>query len=337
METLRYTGFCEEASFLESPAPSAEFAVDQTSASLDSGTDTQIIYEGSLGRGPRIHRPGFYTVEGDIEYAFDIRTIGWLLKWALEGYVYTADGIHELYGTDERELPSFCARLGKDKLDGTNFEHVFSGCTIGSLELSLSDGYTTAKAAINAAKDATGTLLSRTAVEALLPDEYPLVFHEVTMTRGDGAEDISTLVKGLTLSINNNLSPDAGRHIGSRFGARIPAGAREISLGIDMYYEDLDTLELLWGDSSGPSDDGTTETSIAITFDAGDDGNMVISVPRYVITAVPIQPSAKDEIEMSTEGMAMTDTIELADGVTDVYSELLVTLTNDSDEMAVSS
>jgi len=335
MEILRYAGFVEETSYAESPAPAAAFCVDETSASLDAATEAQIVYEGSLGRGSRVHRPGFYAVDGDIEYAFDARTIGWLLKWALGGYAFSGSGpyTHEIYGNDDVFLPSFACHLGKDKLDGSNFEHVFSGCVIDSLELSVEDGYTMAKAAIKAAKDSKGTILARSAVELLLPEEYPLVFHEVTVNRQNS--DITAKVKGLTFEIGNSLSPESGRSLGSRFARRIPAGAREVKLSLNMYYEDLDTLALLWGADSGPSDDGTTEVPIVITFDAGDDGSMDITIPRFVLSQVPLQPSGKDEIEMGTEGVAITDAILLADEVTTVHSELLVTLENDQDEMTV--
>lgn len=335
MEVLRYAGFAEEDPFAQSPAPGADFCVDETSASLDAATEAQIIYKGSLGRGPRVHRPGYYTAEGDIEYAFDVRTIGWLLKWALGGYVFGGSGpyTHEIYGNDDVSLPSFACHLGKDKLDATDFEHVFSGCVIDSLELSVADKYTTVKAAIKAAKDSTGTILTRAAVEALLPAEYPLVFHEVTMKRQNAP--ISALVKGLTLGISNNLKPESGRSLGSRFANRIPVGAREVKLSLDMYYQDLDTLKLLWGGDTGPADTGTTEVPIVITFDAGDDGSLEIAIPRYVMSQAPLQPKGKDEIETGTEGVAMTDAILLADEATTVYSGMLVTLINGQGEMIV--
>ena len=67
---------------------------------------------------------GSIVQSGNIVYAFDIKTIRWLLKWTLGGYVFTdLDNLHEIYASDDTDLPSFTARLGKDL-----FEHVFAGC-----------------------------------------------------------------------------------------------------------------------------------------------------------------------------------------------------------------
>jgi len=334
MEVLRYAGFAEEESFAVSPAPSAAFVVDHTSASLDAAKGAQIMYEGSIGKGPRIHRPGYYSCEGDVEYAFDVRTIGWMLKWALAGYVCTGTGpyTHEIYGGLETFLPSFATFLGKDKHDGTDdFEHVFSGCGIDALELSVEDGYATAKVGIQAAKDSKGTLLSRSQVASLLPEEYPLVFHEVTMSRNN--VDISSKVKTLALSIANNLNVEAGRSIGSRFARRNPSGGREVKLSMSLYYEDMDTLALLWGSSAGPVVGGSTETPMVITFDGGSDGSMQIILPRYLVSEASLPTKGKDEIDHTVEGDCYEDEVELEDEATSVTTQIYCILENDQAEM----
>ena len=86
MPVTRYAGFQEELSFGESPAPEALFHLDIASASLDAKADTMMFYQGGLSRNTRTFRPGFYSPDGDIAFATDIKTIGYFLKWALGGY-----------------------------------------------------------------------------------------------------------------------------------------------------------------------------------------------------------------------------------------------------------
>jgi hypothetical protein len=333
MEILRYAGFAEEATFAGTP-PSAQFCVDIASASLEAGADAETIYKGSLGRSDRVHRPGFYSCEGDIEYGFDIRTIGWLLKWALGGYVCTGETapyLHEIYGDDDLFLPTFCAKLGKDKLSATEFEHVFIGCGVDAISMDVKDGYATAKVGIKSSKDIKGSIMTRGQVEDLLPAEYQLMFHEVTVSRGNS--DISAKVKGFKLDIKNGIKPESGRSLGSRYVRRLPAGGREVTFSLDMYYADLDTLELLWGGSTGPTDTGSTEFPLTITFDAGEDGQLQLIMPRCVFGKVPVPIKGQDEAEMNAEGKAYVDTVTLQDNVTEVETEIMVRLQNDQFEM----
>ncbi len=420
MTVLRYLGLAEEASYNVSPAPVAGFHVDIASASLDTPPDTQMIYGGGLRRGAVTHRPGYYHPEGNIVYAFDIRTIAFLLKWALGGYEYTApvpvavaevqtlflggadggtfvlgngtvwttaldwndsaatiqtaleviygagnvvvatdtdftitfatsvgdsnleahfsyltgatspaltldtpyaevkDNLHEIWGSESNILPSFCARLGKDL-----FEHVFSGCVINSLEITVEGEFCQATANIIGAKDAKAAI--KEIGDLLLPDEYPLAFHEVTSSIAAG--DVSSLVKSLTLSINNNLSADAGRSIGSRFPRRLPANERIITLSKTLWHEDTAQLERYWGGSTGPADAGSSEFAVLLNLDAGSDGSMEISLPRFVYTQVQQQPSGRDEITQSVAGRALLTDIALEDAST-VNSEILATIEN---------
>jgi len=329
MPVLRYLGLAKEADFAGAAPPVAVFHVDIASASLDAPMDTELIYSGGLGRGRKIHRPGFYAPSGDIAYAFDIRTIGWLLRWALDGYKYTpqldpALDIHEIWGSDSSLLPSFCARLGKDL-----FEHVFSGCTIGTLTITVEGEFCTVTATINAAKDAKEAIKAKSAL--LLPSQYPLAFHEVTATIA-GA-DSSAKVKSLTLTIENALAPDAGRSIGSRHPRRIPAGERAVNLSANLFFEDTAELERFWGGAAGPAATGVTEFAVELNFDAGVDGFMVIALPKVIYNQVQQQPSGRDEITQAVGGMALLAGNTLNDAVTEVESELLVTINNNEVNM----
>lgn len=327
---LRYAGFAPETTFDEDPAPAAQFHVDIASATLDAPSDTELLYEGGLGRGVRTHRPGFYAPSGNVVHATDIATIGWLLKWALGGYTHTDDTagtgfhIHELFGVDERILDSFATRLGKD-----NFEHVFSGCVINELQIEVEDSFVQATADISAARDAKASL--QAVADLLLPDEYPLAFHETTAQLG--GVDESAKVKSLTLTISNNLDTEAGRGLGSRHPHRIPAAGRDVTGEVSLWYGDTDELERFWGGTDGPAVDGTTEVPLVVSLDAGTDGSLDINLPRTIYTTVQQQPSGRSEITQSGSLRALTDEIVLDDGITSVDSELLATVSNNQVEM----
>lgn len=315
-EVLRYLGVCEENEFAESPAPAAVIHVDIASASLDVPGDTEMIYGGGLSRGPYIHRPGFYSPSGDIVYAFDIRTIGFLLKWALGGYSFGAGSplnTHTIYGSSKNILDSFCARLGKDV-----FEHVFSGCVINTLTLKVEGAYCELTAAIIAAKDAKATL--KTLADLLLPDEYPLAFHEVTAKIA--TVDQSAKIKSLNIEIANNLSAEAGRTIGSRHPRLIRAGERTVTVSKTLMFDETDELERYWGGVAGPSILGGTEFEIEINFDAGDDGSLKIDLPRFIYTAVGQKPSGRDEQVQTTTGRAFLPKEIVEETDTDIVATL---------------
>lgn len=345
MEVLRYAAFAEEGSYGSGMA-NPTFAVDESTASLDTGKDVEIIYDGSLGRAPRVHRPGFYSCEGDVEYAFDIRSIGWFLKWALGGYAHTAPGngefnIHECYATNDVVLPSFVSFLGKDKIDATNFEHKFAGCTISDLEIAVSNEYATVKVGIVAAVDAPNPegIKTRAEIEALLPTEHLLVFHNVTATLGNSS--ISERVTNVKLGVKNDVKADAGQCLGSRFPSRMPAGARETTFTMDCYFNTMDELTLFWGSPQGApfAVDGTTETSLTLTFISTDDngqpdGTLDISLPRVILTKVPTPTKGKDEVKLNVEGQAFQDSVLLHDN-TSVYTDILATLSNNQEAMVI--
>lgn len=326
---FRYAGFAEEATYGESPAPDAVFHLDIASASLDAPTETEMMFEGSIGRGRTKHRPGFYSPSGDVVVAIDVRTAGWFLKWALGNYVFTegtdpALNTHEIYRSDNNILPTFCSRIGKDV-----FEHVFSGCSINELTLEVSDGFGQLTVDILSQKDGKATLQTISAL--ILPTEFPLMFHEVTATRD--ATDVSAKVKSFTLTISNNLDAEAGRSIGSRYPRRLIASAHEVTIEADLFYEDSSQLEAYWGGSTGPADTGTDEFGMAFVLDAGTDGQIEIAAPRVIYNEVPTQPSGRDELTQSVSMAPYETEHTLADGTTKVNSELLVTVTNNVDEM----
>lgn len=333
---IRYLGFKEESEYAETPLPDAEMVVDIASASLDTPSDTQMLYAGGLTRGHRIHRPGFYAPSGGVEFAWDVHTIGWFLKWALGGYRFTADGgsvsdmnLHEIYASEDAKMQTFCARLGKDV-----FEHIFSGCAINSMSLNTEGEYCLLSADITAAKDAKGAIQTMDAIADLLPVAYPLAFHELTVKIGTGVDgtDISARVKSINLEIGNNIGADAGRSVGSRYPRRAIAGARDITFAMNYYYEEMSMLEKLWGASTGPSATGSTEYDLELLFDGGDYGKLIIVLPKVINAQVQQQPSGRDEIVQAITGRAIIGTAKFKDG-DEVSTDIFCSLENTQENM----
>lgn len=328
---LRYAKFAEEAAFdLAAAAPAPQFTVDIASATLDVPADTQAMWEGGIGRGPRSHRPGYYSLSGNVVHAADVHTLGWWLRWGLGGYVFTADdpvagtNQHEAYGSTDTALPSFAAWLGKDV-----WEQVVRGCMVSQLQLAVSDGYAQLTVEILGAKDAKGaldeTVLSR------LPLPPPITFPQVRFWVGGTAsgDERSKNITNLTLTINNNGDGPAGRGLGSRFPQRkIPAGQRDTQVQFTTWYDSTEHIERVWGDPAGPSDDGSTELPLRIVADSDIDGGLTINLPRVVFGQVQTQPSGRARIDQQVTATALLDTVTLWDGVTDVESEIVARLEN---------
>lgn len=331
---FRYLGFALEDPYNESPAPVAQVHCDLASATLDAPTDTEIEFEGGLGRASRTHRAGFYSPAGNYVVAADVDTAMWFLYSALGGYVFTqddpgvGDNTHEIYGVNNAVLPSACVRLGKDV-----FEHIFSGVICSSLTLEVSDGFMMITVENAAAIDAKGNLESLG--NLLLPVGSPRTFVDLTATRD--ASDVTAQIKTFTMTITNNTDAPFGRSIGSRFPRKIVSNARTVTIDAELFFEDTSQLELFWGGASGPADGkptGTTEFDMDFVI-AGDTSpyGITIAAPRCTYTTVPQQPSGRTQITQGVSMKAWETTHTLLSAAT-VESEILATIVNQQNEMA---
>ncbi|MFW6090527.1 MAG: phage tail tube protein [Actinomycetota bacterium] len=333
-KVLRYAKFAEETEFNVDPAPDPEITVDIASSTIDVPTDTQAIWEGGIGRGPRQHRPAYYTTSGNVVVPVDVHTVGWFLKWALGGYVFTEDtpeagvNLHEFYGGTDLELPPFTTWLGKDV-----WEQIVRGCMVSQLQLQVSDGYAQITLNLLGGKDSKGSLDDD--VLGQLPDAPPITFPQMKFFVGGTGEsdEESSKITDLTLTVNNNGDAAAARGLGSRYPQRrIPAGQRDTTVAFTSYYDSTDHIERVWGNTSGPSDDGSTELELHIEADDGDDGKLTIELPRTIFTGVQAQPSGRSRINMQVDATAMLDDVALEDD-SDVETEIYVRVENDLDEL----
>lgn len=331
---LRYIKLAEEATYAADPAPAPQITMDIASSTIDTPADTQAVWEGGIGRARRTHRPGFYSPGGNFVVAADVHTVAYLLKWALGGYQFTADtptlgtNLHEFYGVDDTELPSFAVWLGKDV-----FEQVVHGCVASQLVLEVSDGYAQVTVDVLAAQDEKGVL--DTGVISQLPLPPPMTFPDMQFWVGGTTpgDEVSAAIQELKLTVNNNGDAGAARGLGSRYPRRkIPVGARDVMVEFTAYYDGTEHIERLWGDPAGPSDNGSTELPVRILGDSGTDGSLQIDLPRCIFTQVETQPSGRDRIDQKVTAAALQDTVALEDAST-VESEIYARLHNDQEEV----
>ena len=315
----RYIGIVEEPEFGTTNILTPAIYLDIASTSLDAPSNPNLFYTGGLGRGTSKVVQGAYLPEGDIQYAADLHSIGYFFKWALGQYNFTEDigephephkmNLHEFYRTEYANLPSFQAAVGKDL-----FEHIFVGCSINSLTLETSNEFLNLTANVVCKEDIIEETIKDINLD-MLPQNMPIAFHDVRAWI-KGAEE-SAKIKSLTLTINNNINPEDGMGIGSKYTNRHIAGESNIDLSMELYFDDIGKIKDLQRGRTFP-----VEIHIHAEMDY-----LTILLPNCIYEVVNQQPSGRDEIVQSVECKALMGTITLDDGSI-VQNDILVTLRN---------
>jgi hypothetical protein len=235
-----------------------------------------------------------------------------------------------IYSTNSVLLPSFTGFFGLD-ID----EHIVSGCVADKIELNAEEDFLTISLDM---KGQTPTLDDlKTKSELTTNDDYPLAFYEVDLhireygssTPWGATTLVSSDVKKLKMSIENNTSEDDGKRIGSRFPGYIPAAARNIGLAFDYQYLTNDYIKLLWGSEDGPQErEGSTEVEMMIAIDAGRYGYAQIELPRVIVAKSPLESSGRDPIVQTVEVYAYQEdyTFTGSAGETTVNTDMFTTL-----------
>ena len=235
---------------------------------------------------------------------------------------------HEFYGTDNYDLPSFTARVGKDQ-----FEHTFVGCKVSSFGLKIDTGLAKCTIGVVGQKDQRDTLKEVAAL--LIPAEYPLAYYEANAYIDAANTDISPKVKSLDLQIKNAIAATDGKTIGSRFPSYLYAGDRETTLAMTMNFDDMDMCERYWGGTLGPADEGQLEFPMKLLFSRGDWDTLEVKMPKVLLESVKTTASGRDLITQDITCTALLDTsVLLAGGVTSVSTEILATLINEQGDMS---
>jgi len=300
--------------------------VDITDADLDTPDDALLNYEGGMGRSLRTVRTGPYIPNGSISYALDINTIAYLLYLAL-GYGEEVDPDSYDYkyifkNQQDIRMPGATFHVAKDQ-----FIHSFLGSVVNELSISVDDGFVEGTIDVISQKDKDNGVPEDDLTMLDLPDEYPLAFHEVNFKMADaGSETANVDVESLDLTISNNIDDDAGIILGDRFPKYMIAQELDISIDIDISFNNTDELYDFWGVDSDTADgptacDTPTEKEIEIIMEACDDyGELNINLPRAIIENVDQQPSGRDRLVQTVNITSLLDT--------SAEAELIATLEN---------
>lgn len=292
----RYLGVGPETTFGVEVAATAWF--DYITANISPPREPLIVYEGAGSRMPLVIAPGPYAVEGDFEVGVDLENIGYLFKWGLGNYLVTGNGPyeHSFTPTNNDNLTSFTARIGKD-----NIEHVLLGATISGITISMEKGFLIARFAIVAQKDKRSDINGTS--KSFAPRYF--AFRDAVLSIANNVVP----AEAFEVSVSNNITAHDGVRFGSRFPKRFYLGGVDVSGRVRLAFESDAELQHFWG---GTEASETTVNKFKIDFMARDavDNNLLfqIIVDSAVWTEIGIPVRGRDRIVQECSFRGLYDT-----------------------------
>ena len=309
--------------------PESTYGVENTSAdikylevnscTLDAPSDADLDIE-TIEETPSRTKRGFYSPSGDVVIALDIPTMIDFLYFTF-GNKITDDNIYELYPGAARALPSFTAYVGKDDGNTNDFEHVFYGCVVTKLSLSLSDGIAVATMSVQAQKDGKNPLKSESEIE--IDDTYPIAFYEAQTKMG--TTDISSRTTSLDFEFDNKVTATNGQAFNSMFPYRLPSSGKEPTVKTTVFYTGYDLLVQFWGSNNGPVCN-TTYNNYTVIFTDENDNVLTLYFPKFSLNSVPQTIEGSEEIKQDLALKILKSKVTLADETTSVRTSCLATV-----------
>ena len=304
--------------------------------------DTPVTRSGSSRMNKRA-RAGIMKPTGSTTADADLQQLAWYFYGFLDNYVYTAGGsgatvhTHEFYGGEGKELPSFRGIAMFDML-----KKYLKGMLIDELKLDVSNEnmtvgaewiYKTESAAINEAFTEPDELTN----EALF-----IMFYDISLKLNNTALDgVST---AFSFSGKNNHNVDATIGLGSRYPQkRALAGKRENELTITTSLTSDTARSILnaeYGEANAtsPSSCKLLQLPLEVNVAHCENGNISAKIlfPKCNVR-VEYNYSGADIIEatLSLDTLG-SGTVELADGTTEVETDMYVKIVNNQEEIETS-
>lgn len=284
--------------------PEATFGVENTSAeitylemgkcNLDVPKSPNLDIPTIEETESRIKR-GLYAPEGDLEIALDIPTMINFLYMCFGTQIVTGNK-YELYPLASRQVKSFTAYVGKDDGNLNDYEHIFYGCAINKLTISLSDGIATATIGLVCKKDGKAALKSESEID--IADTYPLAFYEAQTKMGN--VDLTARTTSFEWEFNNNVAATSGQAFGNMHPYRLISSGKDSTVKSDVFYNGSDFLVKFWGSESGPTCNTTYENyRILFTDEVGN--TLTLFFPKIAIDSAEAPIEGSDEIKQSLE------------------------------------
>ena len=307
--------------------------------------DEPVTRSGSSRMNKRA-RAGVMKPTGSTTADADLQQLAWYFRGLLDNYVYTAGEngatvhTHEFYGGEGRELPSFRGIYVADML-----KKYLYGMLIDTFKLSVSNENMTAETSWIYKTEKAGIIGSNgetfTEPDDLTNENIFIMFYDVSLKLNNLALDgVSTAFE---METNNNHNVDGTIGLGSRYPQkRAQAGKRENSLSItttltsdtvrsilDAEYGEVGALE--------PTSCKLLQLPLEMNIAHCENPNISCKVlfPKCTVR-VEYSLSGVDDIEVTiTLDTLGSGTATLADGTTEVETDMYVKLVNNQEELEI--
>ena len=289
-------------------------------------------------------RAGIMKPSGSTTADADLQQLAWYFRGFLDNYKYTAGSgsvhTHEYWGGEGKELPSFRGIAVYDMLkkylyglleDQLTLEVSNEGMSVGAEWI-----YKTEKAGIIGVSGETFT-----EPDALTNEQIFIMFYDVSLKLNNQAVDgVST---AFSFEGNNNHDVDGTIGLGSRYPQkRALAGKRENTLSITTTLTS-DTVRSILNAEYGeinalePSSCKLLQLPLEVNIAHCEDAQMSCKIlfPKCTVR-VEYDMSGVDSIEATlTLDTLGSGTATLADGTTQVSTDMYVKLVNYQEELAI--
>ena len=319
---MRYFGYRPESTYGTENTGATVRYLNMGKCTLDAPKDPNLEVPSFEETPSRIKR-GLYSPSGDLEVALDIYSINEFLYLCF-GEELTAgtaqSGLKYLmYPGSTRQLKSFTAYIGKDDGNPNDFEHIFYGCVISKLSLSLSDGLATATISIQAQKDGKAALKSESSIT--IEEAYPIAFYEAKTYMG--ATELTARTTSFEFEFDNGVSASNGQAFGSMFPYKLSSSGKTPTIKSDVFYQGYDMLVKFWGNSSGPTC-GTTYDSYKIIFEDEAANTLTMEFPKVALKTASAPVEGTDEIKQSLELSVLKSSYTIASSTPFVNSNTTI-------------
>ncbi|MBR3213380.1 MAG: carboxypeptidase regulatory-like domain-containing protein [Methanosphaera sp.] len=318
--------------------------------SVDFKLNDEPITRSGGSRMNKRARAGIMKPSGSTEADADLQQLTWYFRGFLDNYVctegdtpatgHTQTYIHEFYGGEGKELPSFRGIAVYDML-----KKYLYGMLEDSLKLEVSNEgmtvsadwiYKTEKAGIIGQSGETFTR-----PDELTAEQIFIMFYDVSLKLNDQALDgVST---AFSFEGKNNHDVDSTIGLGSRYPQkRAQAGKRENSLSITTTLTS-DTVRSILNAQYGevnalePSSCKLLQLPLELNIAHCEDSDLACKIlfPKCTVR-VEYDMSGVDAIEATlTLDTLGSGTVTLEDGTTEVETDMYVELTNYVEELSI--
>lgn len=290
-----------------------------------------MTYSGG-SRSVKKAKAGVMKPEASYDMKCDLKRIGHYMKAFLGNYVFTAGGnntnIHEFWGGENTELPSF---TGWSTFDIVMKKLV--GMLCDSLKLEVGDEFMDGSVEWKYQNETRILEVPEPADQKMIPDDTLIAFYDIAILLDSATPP--GIVSKFSFEGKNNLNIDKTIGLGSRKPqTKAKAQKREVTLSIEstLVQETLDLIaKAEYGEvADSPSECKLYKLPLKLTIHFCEDAtdSMEILFPECIFS-VDYEASDADEIDVKFELQTMaTKKVTLADGTTEVVTDMYVKLQN---------